>query len=517
MDPYDQFHYESIAFPDTSPGHLATVGRLFGMAPAPPGEARVLELGCASGGNLIPMACGSPRSRYTGIDLSASQVREGQALIDELGLENVSLRADDILDLKPGLGEFDYIIAHGVYSWVPQPVRERILSLARELLAPSGLFYLSFNALPGWRMRGMLRDILRDAVRNESGPQARVTAARHALDRLERGVAGLDTLSARYLREEIRHLRESPPSYLLFEYLAEENRAFLFREFADDVRRHGLQYLCDTELAYGFPASLGDEAEQALSGLESPDDVEQWMDFIGNRNFRRAVLARDDARHTDEPSLDVFADLSFACDLTPPAKLDLRREKPAPFSGAGDDRVMVSHPLTKAMVVEMSAHHPACLPLPEWLAGAQARLHAAGADRYENDTGPCLTELFTLYARRQLIARPERHDTRRREPGPPRASALARTLAATGSGHVVTAFHATLDLDNLARRMILLLDGSRSAEQIAGELLEEVRSGRLPPPAGINVEKWTEDKLRRRMQAACRDLLARLARYGILE
>ncbi|MEW8014368.1 MAG: hypothetical protein AB2807_06165 [Candidatus Sedimenticola endophacoides] len=53
MDPYDQFFYESIPFPETHPRHLASLGRLFGLETADPERCRLLELGCASGGNLI--------------------------------------------------------------------------------------------------------------------------------------------------------------------------------------------------------------------------------------------------------------------------------------------------------------------------------------------------------------------------------------------------------------------------------------------------------------------------------
>jgi hypothetical protein len=169
------------------------------------------------------------------------------------------------------------------------------------------------------------------------------------------------------------------------------------------------------------------------------------------------------------------------------------------------------------MVVEMSALHPECLPLPDWLPAAQSRLQAAGAARHATDTGPCLTELFTLFARRCLIACPSPHHAPRHKGAAPSASGLSRALVAAGSGHVVTAHRATLDLDHLAAQMIARLDGRRSLEQIAEELLDEVRSGRLPAQAGINVEKWSDEKLRKRMQMTYRELLARFARYGILE
>jgi len=66
---YDEVPYESQSFPQSHPNRLATLGRLFGLSPAPVAQCRVLELGCASGGNLIPMAYHLPESEFVGLDL----------------------------------------------------------------------------------------------------------------------------------------------------------------------------------------------------------------------------------------------------------------------------------------------------------------------------------------------------------------------------------------------------------------------------------------------------------------
>ncbi|HSO79141.1 MAG TPA: class I SAM-dependent methyltransferase, partial [Chromatiaceae bacterium] len=268
MDDYDAFPYESIAFPETHPHHLAVLGRLLGLDTASPATARVLEIGCAGGGNLIPLALGLPGARCLGIDLSARQIAMGQDLVQTLGLANLELRQGDILDLDPSLGPFDYIIAHGVYSWIPDPVRDHLLRLASRLLAPAGIFYVSYNCLPGWRMRGMLRDILRYACRAAVTPTERIAAARAALDRLRASLQGLEAHSARYLLAEMAHLDQVHPSYLLFEYLAEHNQAFLFSDVAADAERAGLRYLCDTDPRTLFPSTYGEAVDQALAPIE---------------------------------------------------------------------------------------------------------------------------------------------------------------------------------------------------------------------------------------------------------
>jgi SAM-dependent methyltransferase len=130
------------------------------MSPPEIETCRVLEVGCGRGDNLIPMAFSLPRARFLGIDLSPRQIAEGRAAIAELGLENIELRAQNILDVSPGLGSFDFIVAQGVYSWVPEPVREQMLRLCAAALAPNGLALISYNTYPGWYMRTMIRDLM---------------------------------------------------------------------------------------------------------------------------------------------------------------------------------------------------------------------------------------------------------------------------------------------------------------------------------------------------------------------
>ena len=116
-DTYDSVPYTSFAYAYTHPDLLCVLGRLFGLSPAPPKRCRVLELGCASGGNLIPMAELLPDSSFVGIDRSRVQIDRGRALVGELGLANIELSQGDIMRLDTqALGSFDYVICHGVFA-----------------------------------------------------------------------------------------------------------------------------------------------------------------------------------------------------------------------------------------------------------------------------------------------------------------------------------------------------------------------------------------------------------------
>src|SRR6266851_5993395 len=152
---YDEVPYHSFPFADSHPDRLATVAHLFGLTPPDPQTARILELGCASGGNLLPMAELYPQGRFIGIDLSERQIAAGQQAVTAVGLTNLELRQASILDVDASWGQFDYVIAHGVFSWVPEPVQDKILSICHTNLQPNGIAYISYNTLPGWHMRGM--------------------------------------------------------------------------------------------------------------------------------------------------------------------------------------------------------------------------------------------------------------------------------------------------------------------------------------------------------------------------
>ena len=518
MDAYDTIFYDSICIPETHPKSLAVLGRLMGVAAAAPAHCRVLELGCATGGNLIPMAEGLPGASLLGIDLSRAQVEEGNRLIAALGLANVRLRQGDILDLDPGsdpaLGNFDYVIAHGVYSWVPPPVQGRLLWLARRVLAPNGVLYLSYNVLPGWRMRGALRDILLDACRDHDEPRERLDAAQGALERLDKGLTGLPGEAARYMREEIRRLREAPASYLYFEFLAQHNHPVLFREIAGACERAGLRYLCDTTLHTLFPSSLGDAVESALADIEDGIELEQWIDFLSNRNFRQSLLIRSDLDVDEVISLEAFAGFSLTADLRPPTKPRRRDSRPVYFQRPDGETVQVSHPLTKAVLSTLAAAYPDALPLADLVPEARRQVLEAGGGVLADDLDALLAELFGLFARRAIGARLSPRRLERALSVRPRVRALVRALVEAGHSQVPTRDHGNLDLDPWAARLIGALDGSAELADLAARLEDVSGVGVL---GGSAMTRRGPAMGRDGAEARVRGLIGLFQRYGLLE
>jgi len=290
---YERVPYDSGIHPQTHPLSLATMAWLHGLESASPARCRVLELGCADGGNLLSMATAAPESTFVGLDFVPSQIEAGTARVRELGLTNVELRAGSIMDIDAAAGLFDFIICHGVFSWVGHDVQEKILSICRENLAPEGIAYISYNTLPGWHFRNMLRDMVQFHARE--GDSAEETARRslEMVKILAGANAGLQHPYAMYL-QTVRSLLESTksPGYLVHEYLERTNEPILFRDFARRAGKQKLQYVCEADATAAdidhFPLVLATK----IRGL-SPDrlDREQYVDFTVGRTFRRTLLA----------------------------------------------------------------------------------------------------------------------------------------------------------------------------------------------------------------------------------
>ena len=291
---YDAFPYRSLPFAQSHPDRLATLATLFGVTPAPLARCRVLEIGCASGGNLIPIAATLPQSRCVGVDFSEVQIAEGRADVAALGLENIELVHADLRNFDGGGETFDYIIAHGVFSWVPRDVQDRVFAVCAGMLAPDGVAYISYNALPGWQTRGAIRDAMRYHASRFADPATRVLQARAVLDFLAESMQSDKTGYGAGLRDEAARLRQQPDFYILHEHLTEVNQAFYFHEFMARAAAHGLRYLGETEIKLMLTHDLAPNVVAMLSRV-APDLLqrEQFLDFLRNQMFRQTLLVRE--------------------------------------------------------------------------------------------------------------------------------------------------------------------------------------------------------------------------------
>jgi cyclopropane fatty-acyl-phospholipid synthase-like methyltransferase/methyltransferase-like protein len=466
---YDEFPYLSLAFPQSHPDRLATIARLHGQTPSPVGECRVLEIGCAAGGNLIPMAAALPRSRFLGIDFSAVQVREGAADIAALGLTNIEIKQADLRDFGRESGVFDYIIAHGVYSWVPADVQEKLLEVCSRQLAPRGVAYISYNVLPGWNMRGIVRDAMRYHTRQFPDARTRVRQARATLDFLAQATEGAQSPYALMLRSEAEQLRRKQDYYVLHDHLEEFNEALFFHQFAARAARHGLTFLAEAEFRMmsidGLPAPVA----QTI-GRMAPEILqrEQLTDFLRNRNFRQTLLVRDHepidrALTAGRVNTLWVASAARGAGNGGDPRLPTADEFRMP-DGSG---LRTPHPISKAAMAVLAKHWPAPIPFPDLAAMAAARIGLTGdVDDVQSATlASDVLKSFCAGAAELRALGPAFVI----EPGArPQASPVARLQAVRGA-HVTNMRHEMVGIDDADRRLLSLLDGSLERAAIAAQ------------------------------------------------
>ncbi len=336
-DAYDSMPYESHSFPQSAPEQLCAIANLFGLnAPAVEG-ARVLEIGCASGGNIIPFALRHPKSRVVGIDLSAVQVASGQARIAELGIKNAMLKAMNIAD-SSAKGSFDYIICHGVYSWVPQSVQTAILRVCGDYLSDTGVAYISYNTYPGWKMREIVRDAMMLRASTRTDPGEKLSYARGMLDFIEQ-VSAPNSAFRKALEENLPIVRNGNPYYLHHEFLELCNSPCYFRDFLGAAEAHGLAYLGDAEPKSMFVGNYGAHVAEPLLNEVGGDQVllEQYLDFVSNRSFRQTLLIKSKQKPNVKYGLDAsrIKGLHFAGQFEPVMATNAAPSQPVP-DGAAD-------------------------------------------------------------------------------------------------------------------------------------------------------------------------------------
>lgn len=447
---YDVTPYGSFAFAQTHPDRLATVATLVGLTPAPVESCRVLELGCASGGNLLPMADALPGSRFVGIDLSGVQIEQAKKDAAELGIKNVEYLRLDIADAGEELGRFDYVLCHGVYSWVPPSVQDRILGLCRMLLNPDGIGYVSYNTLPGWRMRGAARDMMHFHAQRFDEPRQKVEQALGLLEFLAHAGGEGGPFTA-FLRSEVEMLRQQAEWYVLHEHLDEHNVPLYFHEFLKRARSHGLRYVGEADVSAMLPLTLPADVREVLDRL-SPDQahLEQYMDFVRNRMFRQTLLCH-------EERVPDFSRMSERLMGLQVASQAIALPDNAGFDFPGGLRVTATDPLVHRAIALLGERWPASIPFNELLK------RAGGTQEQSHSLASSLWQFYGTASGQLLDLSPRPFAGTAKISECPVARPLARWQASRGN-KVATLRHTTATLGEEERQLLLALDGTHRAE-----------------------------------------------------
>jgi methyltransferase-like protein/SAM-dependent methyltransferase len=477
---YDELPYASHPVQHAHPDNLWCKAFLHGLQSPDVSTSRVLELGCGTGGNLISLAQILPGGTFVGLDSAGRQIALGQAVIDTLGLKNIDLRTLSLAEVDANLGEFDYILCHGVYSWVPQADQDRILAIIRQHLAPRGVAFVSYNTLPGWHLRGLIRDILSYHVRGRGEPAAKVQRARAYLDFLVSATPEQESVYARLLRQEADLLRRTPDTYVFHEHLETVNQPLYFHEFAERIAGHSLQFLCEAR-SHAQATNFTPELCAQLDSLARDRlEYEQQIDILCNGTFRRSLLCHSEVAVASQPSAMALRELRLATRARPVSgSPDLKSDAPEEFRGPDKESITTTHPLIKASLVCLAEQRPRSVPFNELLEKAYAKLgQSPNAVQSLQDTDllaaallrchECdLIEVFGTEAAFAL-APSER----------PVASPLARLQASQGEP-VTSLRHRIVDLSQFDIFVLSQLDGSRNEADLRDAVMDQVRQGRL--------------------------------------
>lgn len=454
---YDLVRYPSWPIPETHPGALAVSAALYGLSFVPHPGCRVLEIGCGEGVNLMSMAVTAPRADFVGIDLAQTAIASGRETARAAGLGNVTLQAQDLLESEIDLGQFDYVIAHGLYAWVPSPVRTAVMRLVSRSLTPDGLAYISYNTQPGCRLREAVRDILLEAMRGLEDASAKLDAAHAMLRRLIDQWSEADPFQ-HALIAEARDMLKRPPQVLFHDELGDVYEPQLLGAVVAAARAEDLEYLCDATAELNAEALWPSESFERALPFTGGDwaRFEQLADFADMRRFRRSIFCRAgrgiDRRFVPERLRGLFASAEIAL---------LKQERDGPdgfvLRAANGAELSTRDPSFADLLSRLGLAHPMSLPLDDVAAQpelARALLHLFVSGIVTLTTAP---SAFVLTPGERPIASP-----------------LTRAQAEQGGTHLASLRHKPVHMtDAGARAFITLLDGTRSRADLASAMAEQ--------------------------------------------
>ena len=306
---YSELGYKSMPFPYTTPATLEAYAALVGVSAPNPKTARVLELGATYGGNIISQALFNPDATFVGIELSQEQVEKGNEVIANAGLTNVSLVQSDIASIGSEIGTFDYIIAHGVYSWVDDGVKDALLRLIDEHLAEDGIAYISYNTYPGWHTMDEVRQLMMFSNRDKTqfNHKEKVLHGKTIGSIVGSQILKYDNLKERNSKflGALRSVMQKDEYYVGHDHLEPNNDPVYFYQFNDHLGAHNLAYLCDADLTLSMVRSFDADIADTLDKLALNDHVaqEQYLDFMLDTTFRKSIICK--AKHAESVTYDM--------------------------------------------------------------------------------------------------------------------------------------------------------------------------------------------------------------------
>ncbi|WP_044042036.1 methyltransferase regulatory domain-containing protein [Caballeronia insecticola] len=475
---YDAFPYHSFPYSKSAPENLAVVAHLFGLDAPDVREARVLELGCASGGNAIPFAARNPKARVVGVDLSAVQVEEGRRRIGALKLRNIELRELDLTSITPAFGEFDYIVCHGLYSWVPAEVRDAILRICRDNLSATGVAYISYKTYPGWKAHETVRDAMLLRAGREGDIRHRLALGRGMIDFLRTHARGGSVL-AQAVAQDHATIAHADANYVAHDYLADFSAPCYFLDFVRHAESQGMTCFADADPDTMFAVNFGDEVARPLIDECAGNQalLEQYLDFILDRSFRSSLLVRGERKEGVRHDLDesrlraLHVAASLVCS-DGEVRLD---DSPQRFATPEGRVVVLDRRVSKAAALALTQAAPFTLNFDQLRDAVRERIEGAGAEDLDATLTAFVESIVVRgFGRYRLLpvarsrANPCLSDAARGYPG---------HLSEGQVLHTFNVWHEPVVLDAAGQLMLPYIDGKYTRDALLAMLEQAVRQG----------------------------------------
>lgn len=480
---YDEVPYVSYPFEFCAPEFLRTKAILFGLNPVPLETARVLEMGCASGNNLFRFSSLYPDSYTLGIDISKVEVDHAHELLGNFKLKNIEFKNVSITDLDESYGKFDYIICHGLYSWVPDEVAEKILENGKKLLSKNGVMLVSYNALPAWNTISTIRQLMLYHTQHLSSPAEKFEQGKLILQFIAEATAGDNSPYGKFIQEFIGTLATVGDDYIWHEYFGALSKPYYFHEFVEKARSYELNYLCDQSFSFMHAGNLPPKTVEALGTIPDTVKVIQYLDFIRNTQFKINLLCHDDVvinRTLDTNKLD---NMYFSATDLQPSDAENQNtyltQELVDFRFTAGTNVKVTLPEQKALMYTLAENVANPLRINQIEAIVTKKL--ANANLVTDMVKSALVDLISrLLLADALYIFADKPKTSFEISEKPKSTSLYNGLEnAKEQLWIHSGLNAPLMFDEVMAKVVPLIDGTRTIEEITQELVKQFESGQL--------------------------------------
>jgi methyltransferase-like protein/cyclopropane fatty-acyl-phospholipid synthase-like methyltransferase len=506
---YSNFH--------SNPFYLRTLSTLVGVDAASLATAKILELGCASGGNILPFALKYPDSHTIGIDLSNDLIAFGNEMKLSLNLSNIDLICCDILDVDTSFGTFDYIIVHDVFSLVSNEVRIKILAICKENLNENGLAYISYNTLPGWNNLATIRDLALYHSNNFKEIPEKINQIRLLFDFVKEAVKESDSAYAKLMLETRELLNDKPDFSIAQDFLQTHNKAFYFSAFMEEATKVGLQYVVDAEITKMYIPNYSKIISEKLGGIEEVMRMEQYLDFITNRAFRQTILCHNHQLIQRKIPIDKLVDYYFKMNLVSPPEEEilaeeLNQEAIFYLNNDPEDTVSTKNPMLKA-VFKVLSENDGYLSFHDLVSLSANKLPEVNLSELEAQAKVSLMDLFL---KGKIDIRADFMPINSYEMDTPKVWEYVAAQTLYLKQKVVTnLYFESIQLSLFEYYLVRYLDGNNTKEVVISKMLTHFKNGEL-----ISSYKGTkvtsDEKLRGIITLAYLDALEKFREHALL-